>query len=66
MKKGKKNTYQDSIQKIEQTIQRIQSGEMDLEEMRNEVKAALLLIKDSREKLRLIEQEMNELLDEEE
>lgn len=66
MKKSKKNSYQDTIQKIEKSIQRIQSGDMDLEEMRGEVKEALELIKASREKLRLIEVEMSQLLDEEE
>jgi exodeoxyribonuclease VII small subunit len=51
---------------LENLVRRIQDGELGLEEMRDEVKAALQLIQACRLKLRDIETDLTSLLDEEE
>jgi exodeoxyribonuclease VII small subunit len=51
---------------LEKLVERIQGGQLGLEEMRGEVKAALELIQLCRAKLRDIETDLDQLLDEEE
>jgi exodeoxyribonuclease VII small subunit len=62
----KQTDYDKAILQLEKLVDRIQQGEMGLEEMRGEVKAALELIQLCRAKLRDIETDLEELLDEEE
>ena len=62
----KQTDYDKAMHQLEQLVQRIQQGELGLEEMRGEVKAALELIKICRAKLRDIETDLEELLEEEE
>lgn len=62
----KKQDYDEAMQQLEHLVQRIQQGEMGLEEMRNEVKAALDLIQLCKGKLRNIEIDLEKMLDEEE
>ncbi|MEP6796316.1 MAG: exodeoxyribonuclease VII small subunit [Saprospiraceae bacterium] len=59
------NDYDKAMQQLEKLVERIQNGEMGLEEMRNEVKAAMELIKMCRNKLRNIETDLEETLEEE-
>jgi exodeoxyribonuclease VII small subunit len=54
------------MEKLEDLVNRIQRGDMGLEEMRGEVKAALELIRQCRVKLREIETDLDSLLEEEE
>ncbi|MBK9104232.1 MAG: exodeoxyribonuclease VII small subunit [Saprospiraceae bacterium] len=62
----KPTDYDKAMLQLEKLVERIQQGQMGLEEMRGEVKAALELIKLCRTKLRDIETDLDELLDEEE
>ncbi|MGB3080444.1 MAG: exodeoxyribonuclease VII small subunit [Saprospiraceae bacterium] len=64
MKKNQ-NDYDKAMHQLEKLVERIQNGEMGLEEMRNEVKAAMELIKMCRTKLRNIETDLEETLEEE-
>lgn len=62
----KQTDYDKAMLQLEKLVERIQQGELGLEEMRGEVKAALELIKLCRAKLRDIETDLETLLDEEE
>ena len=64
MKKNKTD-YDKAIEKLEDLVNRIQRGDMGLEEMRGEVKSALELIRQCRTKLREIEADLDSLLEEE-
>jgi exodeoxyribonuclease VII small subunit len=64
MKKNQ-NDYDKAMHQLEKLVERIQNGEMGLEEMRNELKAAMELIKMCRAKLRNIETDLEETLEEE-
>ena len=64
--KAKKTDYDKAIEQLEKLVERIQSGDMGLEEMRGEVKHALELIQTCKAKLRDIEADLDSLLDEEE
>ena len=61
----KENDYDRAMIQLEKLVQRIQSGEMGLEEMRNEVKSAMDLIRLCRAKLRNIETDLDSVLEEE-
>lgn len=62
----KQTDYDKAMLQLEKLVERIQQGELGLEEMRGEVKSALELIKLCRAKLRDIETDLEELLEEEE
>jgi exodeoxyribonuclease VII small subunit len=62
----KPTDYDKAMLQLEKLVDRIQQGQLGLEEMRGEVKSALELIKLCRAKLRDIETDLDELLDEEE
>jgi exodeoxyribonuclease VII small subunit len=64
--KKQKTDYDKAMEKLEDLVNRIQRGDMGLEEMRGEVKAALELIRQCRVKLREIETDLDSLLEEEE
>jgi exodeoxyribonuclease VII small subunit len=64
MKKNE-NDYDKAMHQLESLVQRIQSGDMGLEEMRDEVRAAMELIRLCRGKLRNIETELDAALEEE-
>ena len=59
------NDYDKAMQQLEHVVERIQRGEMGLEEMRHEVRAAMELIQVCRAKLRNIETEIENFLEEE-
>ncbi len=63
--KKHQNDYDKAMHQLEKLVERIQNGEMGLEEMRSEVKAAMELIKTCRAKLRNIETDLEETLEEE-
>ncbi len=63
--KGKESDYDRAMLQLEKLVQRIQAGDMGLEEMRHEVKAALGLIQMCRAKLRDIETDLDAVLEEE-
>jgi exodeoxyribonuclease VII small subunit len=63
--KNKENDYDKAMIRLEKLVQRIQSGEMGLEEMRREVKSAMELIQLCRAKLRDIETDLDSVLEEE-
>ena len=64
MKKNQ-NDYDRALVQLEKIVERIQNGDMGLEEMRQEVKSAIVLIEQCRAKLRNIETDLNEILEEE-
>jgi exodeoxyribonuclease VII small subunit len=64
--KKKHTDYDKAMLQLEVLVQRIQDGQLGLEEMRGEVKSALELIRLCRAKLRDIETDLDQLLDEEE
>ena len=64
MKKNQ-NDYDKAMLQLEKLVERIQNGEMGLEEMRNEVKIAMDLIQLCRNKLRNIETDLEKTLEEE-
>ena len=64
--KKKENDYDKAMLQLEQLVEKIQRGEMGLEEMRNEVRSAMGLIQACRAKLRNIEVDLNALTEEEE
>ena len=64
--KQKQTDYDKAMFQLEKLVERIQGGQLGLEEMRGEVKSALELIKLCRTKLRDIETDLDQLLDEEE
>lgn len=64
--KKKPTDYDKAMAQLESLVDRIQQGQMGLEEMRSEVKAALELIKLCRGKLRDIESDLDAILQEEE
>ncbi|MEO6130806.1 MAG: exodeoxyribonuclease VII small subunit [Saprospiraceae bacterium] len=57
--------YDKAILQLEKLVAQIQNGEMGLEEMRNEVKAAMELIRLCRNKLRNIETDLDAVMEEE-
>ena len=59
------NDYDKAMLQLEKLVERIQNGEMGLEEMRNEVKIAMDLIQLCRNKLRNIETDLEKTLEEE-
>jgi len=63
--KERESDYDRAMIQLEKLVQRIQRGEMGLEEMRHEVKAALDLILLCRAKLRNIETDLASVLEEE-
>ncbi len=64
--KKKPNDYDKAILQLEALVEKIQQGEMGLEELRGEVKVALELIQVCKAKLRDIEVDLQDILDEEE
>ncbi len=63
--KKKENDYDRAMLQLEKLVERIQKGEMGLEDMRQEVKSAMELIQLCRAKLRNIEKDLGESLEEE-
>lgn len=63
--KKRENDYDKAMLQLEKLVEKIQSGEMGLEEMRFEVRTAMDLIALCRSKLRNIETDLEFVLEEE-
>ena len=63
--KKKQTDYDKAMLQLEALVDKIQNGQLGLEEMRGEVKKALALIRQCRAKLRDIEEDLDALLEEE-
>lgn len=63
--KKKPTDYDKAMAQLEALVDKIQQGQMGLEEMRGEVKAALELIRLCRTKLHDIETDLDAILEEE-
>lgn len=59
----KKQTYDQAIAELQAIQTRLESGQMGLEDMRDQVARAMELIQWCRESLRNIQTEINQLLD---
>lgn len=64
--KAKKTDYDKALAQLEKLVEKIQRGELGLEEMRGEVKTGLALIAQCKAKLREIEKDLDSVLEEEE
>ncbi len=62
--KTKEITYQESISEIEQIVQKIESGELDVDQLAEHVKRAATLIKNCKDKLRKTETDVENILKE--
>ena len=63
--KKKQTDYDKAMLQLEALVDKIQNGQLGLEEMRGEVKKAFALIRQCRAKLRDIEEDLDALLEEE-
>lgn len=63
--KKMENDYDRAMLQLEKLVERIQNGDMGLEEMRGEVRSAMELIRLCRAKLRNIETDLDAVLEEE-
>ncbi|ELR71486.1 hypothetical protein C900_02549 [Fulvivirga imtechensis AK7] len=57
-------TYKESLEEIENIIQKIESGEPDIDELSALVKRAATLIKECKKKLRRTEEDLSQTLGE--
>ena len=62
MKKNKEQNYHDAITEIEDIINRLESGEADIDKITDEIKRAGELIKFCKQKLYNTENELNNIL----
>ena len=60
--KNKKFNYQESYEKIESIVKDLESGEMEVDELSEKVKEAILLINLCKEKLRQTETDLDDSL----
>lgn len=58
----KKETYAQSIQRLEQIVQQIDSGELDIDELAEKIKEAKAIIAFCTEKLTQVDKEVEILL----
>lgn len=56
-------TYKETLKKIESIVQKLESGELEMDEMTNHIKEALTLIDSCREKLRSTEKDIEKSFD---
>ena len=59
-------SYKGAVDEIEAILQKIEEGELDVDELANSVKRATKLIKFCKEKLQKTEEEVTKILDQEE
>jgi exodeoxyribonuclease VII small subunit len=55
-------TYKDALQRLQQIVEHLQEGEVDVDALARQVEEATLLMRFCREKLRGAESRVNELL----
>lgn len=59
----KEKSYTDSIKELEEILERIESGDLDVDVLSSEVKKASELIKNCKEKLYKTDEEIKKILD---
>ncbi len=59
----KEPTYRESIEEIETILEKIESGEIDIDDLTNEIKRAAKLLQSCKEKLFRTEQEIEDIMD---
>lgn len=59
----KEKSYTDSIKELEEILERIESGDLDVDVLSSEVKRASELIKNCKEKLYKTDEEIKKILD---
>ena len=55
--------YEDAVKQLEQIVQQMEAGELDIDQLSEQLKKAQQLIKLCREKLSKTEKEIEEILD---
>ncbi len=55
--------YEDAVKQLEQIVQQMETGELDIDQLSEQLKKAQQLIKLCREKLSKTEKEIEEILD---
>lgn len=60
----KKISYNEAISEIEQILSKIESGDLNVDDLTKEVKRASFLLKTCQQKLKTTEKEVNKILDE--
>lgn len=55
--------YEDAVKQLEQIVQQMETGELDIDQLSEQLKKAQQLIKLCREKLSKTEREIEEILD---
>jgi len=61
---AKKNfSYKDALQELENILQEIESGELDLDTLSEKVKRATFLIKECKSRLRKTSEEIDSIID---
>ena len=58
-----KSKYEDAVKQLEQIVQQMETGELDIDQLSEQLKKAQQLIKLCREKLSKTEKEIEEILD---
>ena len=62
----KKETYSEAMKRLETIVSQIESGELDIDELGNQLKAAQKLIKFCRDKLYKADEEIKKMLGDDE
>jgi exodeoxyribonuclease VII small subunit len=60
-----KISYSDAVNEIEEILNQIENGELDVDELTEKVKRVTMLIKSCKSKLKATEEEINTILGEE-
>ncbi len=61
---AKKFSYSESTREIEEIIEQIEKGDLEIDELSGKVKRVSVLIKKCKEHLRKTEEDVNQMLDE--
>jgi exodeoxyribonuclease VII small subunit len=56
-------SYQDAIREIEETIQKIESGELNVDQLTDKVKRVSVLLEICRKKLKIAEEEIVKIIE---
>lgn len=56
-------SYQDAVREIEEIISKIESGELNVDQLTNKVKRASLLLEICRKKLKTVDEEISRIID---
>ena len=56
-------SYQDAVREIEEIISKIESGELNVDQLTDKVKRASLLLEICRKKLKTVDEEISRIID---